>query len=525
MRLGHEVHLLSQDRHPRAPAFVDAVGDWDAGALRVRALRELARRARAAEPGAAPSTGRTSAACCRCTWPTATRAIEARTFAELQRRGGRALHRGNVAAVRRSRAVRPEVALANHLVMGPVILARALPASALRGEDPRQRARVHRQAPARALPRTGPRGARAGARAVLVGSRHTAESLWEALGDRSCRERTRLGPAGRGRGAVRAPASTTRRPRAGARAAPARCERAAERERRRGGPRAPSPASAPRPARRSHGSSGRGPAGGVRGQADRQQGRRPADGRLAARARAGAAGAPRGGRLRRLPGGPRTAGRGPAGAATSSEAREIARAGHGAGGRGRPAAAAALPAGLPRWPRGAGARALSRGRHARSASASCSRADSTTRSSPSCCPRAGAGRAEHLPRGVRHGRRRGRRLRGAAGQRGSLGPCGGERGAGRAPCPSGAARWLSFAVGEGAVQAIAGRLLAWLERTDRAASARRDGLVATVRERWSWESVAGGVIAAARGELRRAPRAVSRAGAGGAASARPRPFG
>ena len=29
----------------------------------------------------------------------------------------------------------------------------------------------------------------------------------------------------------------------------------------------------------------------------------------------------------------------------------------------------------------------------------------------------------------------------------------------------------------------------------------REGLVATVRERWSWERVAAGVIAAAQGEL------------------------
>src|ERR1700691_4375613 len=42
VKLGHEVHLLSQDRHPEGHAFVDAVGDWDDGALRVRSLdREL----------------------------------------------------------------------------------------------------------------------------------------------------------------------------------------------------------------------------------------------------------------------------------------------------------------------------------------------------------------------------------------------------------------------------------------------------------------------------------------------------
>ena len=44
----------------------------------------------------------------------------------------------------------------------------------------------------------------AGARGILVGSRHTAESLWAAMDDPSVPERTRLGPARRGRGALRA---------------------------------------------------------------------------------------------------------------------------------------------------------------------------------------------------------------------------------------------------------------------------------------------------------------------------------
>ena len=43
--------------------------------------------------------------------------------------------------------------------------------------------------------------------------------------------------------------------------------------------------------------------------------------------------------------------------------------------------------------------------------------------------------------------------------------------------------------------------LGWLEADPRCASETRAGLVATVRERWSWEGVARGVIAAARGEL------------------------
>ena len=77
--------------------------------------------------------------------------------------------------------------------MGPAILARAgLP---LRGQDPWLRARVHGQAQP-ALPALRPRGDGGGA-GVLVGSRHTAESLWaRRSATRRCRRKTRLGPPG-----------------------------------------------------------------------------------------------------------------------------------------------------------------------------------------------------------------------------------------------------------------------------------------------------------------------------------------
>ena len=104
----------------------------------------------------------------------------------------------NVAAVRAVPAGEPDVALANHLVMGPVILARgAGRPGAVRGQGPRQRARVHGAPQPRALPAaTRCEGVRAAA-GVLVGSRHTAESLWEVLADEpSLPERTRLGPPG-----------------------------------------------------------------------------------------------------------------------------------------------------------------------------------------------------------------------------------------------------------------------------------------------------------------------------------------
>jgi glycosyltransferase involved in cell wall biosynthesis len=101
----------------------------------------------------------------------------------------------NVDAVREAPV--PDVALANHLVMGPVILARALADRApyavkIHGSALEYTVRRH---PERFLP-YALEGIRA-ANGVLVGSRHTAESLWEVLADEpSLRERTGLGPPG-----------------------------------------------------------------------------------------------------------------------------------------------------------------------------------------------------------------------------------------------------------------------------------------------------------------------------------------
>ena len=196
--LGHEVHLLSQDRHPERQPFVDATADWDGGALRVRALQ----RPRA-ERGPAGPRGR-----CTVYRPdlrgllpvyVADRyeGIEARTFAQCSDEEVARYVDANVAAVAELRElVRPQAALANHLVMGPVILARGLA-----GEVP-YAVKIHGSAleytvkpqPERFLGLA--REGLAGARAVLVGSRHTAESLWAALEDPELARRTRLGPPG-----------------------------------------------------------------------------------------------------------------------------------------------------------------------------------------------------------------------------------------------------------------------------------------------------------------------------------------
>ena len=73
--------------------------------------------------------------------------------------------------------------------------------------------------------------------------------------------------------------------------------------------------------------------------------------------------------------------------------------------------------------------------------------------------------------------------------------------------PAEAADLVSFPVEEGAVEAIAERLNRWLELPEAKREEAREALVATARRLWSWEGVARGVIAASRGELDRLPLA------------------
>jgi glycosyltransferase involved in cell wall biosynthesis len=66
--------------------------------------------------------------------------------------------------------------------------------------------------------------------------------------------------------------------------------------------------------------------------------------------------------------------------------------------------------------------------------------------------------------------------------------------------PSQAAAWLSFPVDDSVVRAIAERVVQWLQADAALKEQTRAALVAVARERWSWEGVGRGVIAAARGE-------------------------
>jgi glycosyltransferase involved in cell wall biosynthesis len=187
VRLGHDVDLLCQERHADEFDFVGAVADWDSGELVVRRIRPR---------GATvyrPDIGGLLPVYVADTYED----IEARTFDELSAVEIDSYVEANVGAVSEVVArSRPDVALANHLIMGPVVLARALAAP-----DVPYAVKVHGSAleyTVKPHPRFLPyaREGIAAARGVLVGSRHTAESLWKALGDSGLPAKTRLGPPG-----------------------------------------------------------------------------------------------------------------------------------------------------------------------------------------------------------------------------------------------------------------------------------------------------------------------------------------
>jgi glycosyltransferase involved in cell wall biosynthesis len=187
VRLGHEVDLLCQERHPEELEFVAAVGDWDTGELVVRELRS------AGATVYRPDIGGLLPVYVADRYEE----IEARPFPDCSDDEVNRYVRANVDAVsdvitRR----RPDVALANHLIMGPAILSRALS-----GTGVSYAVKVHGSAleyTVKPYPRFLPYARQGidGAAGVLVGSRHTAESLWAAIADPALPARTRLGPPG-----------------------------------------------------------------------------------------------------------------------------------------------------------------------------------------------------------------------------------------------------------------------------------------------------------------------------------------
>ena len=163
-KLGHEVHLLCQDREVRIAGV--QVHNPDIHGLLPVYVKD-------------PYEG-----------------FEVKAFPELTEGELDRYIEANVAAVREVAAAAGGVdaALANHLVMGPAILARAEVgpfAAKIHGSALEYTVKPHR----RFLPYAY-EGMNAAA-GVLVGSGHTAESLWAALPDLSdLKQKTRLGPPG-----------------------------------------------------------------------------------------------------------------------------------------------------------------------------------------------------------------------------------------------------------------------------------------------------------------------------------------
>ena len=183
--LGHEVHLLCQDRDAARLPWVDAVGTWEDGSLQVEVLREPVRCT-----VYTPQIGRVLPVYVADRYD----GFDAKPFQDLSDTELERYISANVDAVAEVAArVRPEAALANHLVMGPVVLARAGLRYAVKIHGSALEYTVKRH-PERFLPFA--REGLDGAAGVLVGSRHTAESLWEAMDDAALPQRTRLGPPG-----------------------------------------------------------------------------------------------------------------------------------------------------------------------------------------------------------------------------------------------------------------------------------------------------------------------------------------
>ncbi len=187
---GHEVHLLCQDRQAAELDWVDRVADWEGGELSVRATG-----------GRSPGEGTITVyrpdihGLLPVFVRDAYEGFQVKTFPELDAAELDVYLGANVAAVRAVAELAGgiDAALANHLVMGPVILARSrLPFVA----------KVHGSAleytvkpnPERFMPYA--REGMAAARAVLVGSVHTAESLWAAIGDPELAAKTKISPPG-----------------------------------------------------------------------------------------------------------------------------------------------------------------------------------------------------------------------------------------------------------------------------------------------------------------------------------------
>jgi glycosyltransferase involved in cell wall biosynthesis len=190
-RLGHEVHVLCQERDAGKLPWVDRVGSWSGGSLEVAGTGSAPRDGAGSVTVYTPDIGGLLPVYVYDRYE----GFETKTFADLADVELDAYLGANVAAVadviRLAGGV--DAALANHLVMGPAILARAgVPfAAKIHGSALEFTVRPN---PDRFLPY-----AREGvdaAAGILVGSRHTADVLWETIPDPELEAKTRLGAPG-----------------------------------------------------------------------------------------------------------------------------------------------------------------------------------------------------------------------------------------------------------------------------------------------------------------------------------------
>ena len=170
--LGHEVHLLCQDRRANELGWVGGSGPGSV-TIHVPAIGDLL-------PVYVADRYE---------------GFEVKTYPELSDEELDRYLDANVAAVRGvvDEFGKPDAVLANHLIMGPVIVARAGLEFAIKvhGSDLSYTVRPH---PDRFVPFA--REGTDAASGLLVGSRYTAEDLWETVGDPELPKRTRLGPPG-----------------------------------------------------------------------------------------------------------------------------------------------------------------------------------------------------------------------------------------------------------------------------------------------------------------------------------------
>lgn len=188
--LGHDVHLFCQDREAEGLEWVNRVGTWSDGRLKLEELRPAPDEAGSITVYR-PDIGRILPVYVEDPYE----GFEARAFPRLKDSEIERYIEVNAAAVADVLDLidGADVALANHLVMGPVILARAgLTGYVVKnhGSDLEYTVKPN--------PRFLP-WVEAGldpAVAVLCGSWHTAASLWDAVPALPLEQKTGLGPPG-----------------------------------------------------------------------------------------------------------------------------------------------------------------------------------------------------------------------------------------------------------------------------------------------------------------------------------------